>query len=237
MRSVAFNRVSRNLASLSVLVLFAMGCSRYDSEIKTYRVAKEDNTLDVPTHSPDDGHDHSHDGHNHPPGEDRDHAPALATRGPVPKLTWDVPTGWKELPPDGMRKAVFQVPGTDGKMAQVMVIPLPGAPSDIQTESVNMWRTELRLPPLSRDEVAAQSTAIQLGDAKGELFEMANAAPSPSENSKIRTLGAIAQRENVMWFAKMTGADELVAEQKDEFVHFLKSLKFEDPEPARQETR
>src|SRR5690606_5896449 len=185
MRSVAFNRFQRSLAILPALVIFALGCSRHDSEIKTYRIAKEDNTIVVPAHSADDGHE----GHDHAPGEGHDHAPAMGARAAVPNLTWEVPAGWQELPPDGMRKAVFQVPGADGKMAQVMVIPLPGAPGNIQMESVNMWRTELRLPPLSREEVAAQSTPITLGDAQGEMFDMVNAAPVAGEKLNIRTLG------------------------------------------------
>lgn len=211
------------MAILPSILLFAAGCG--DSEIKTYRIAKEDNTTKVPVHSADDGHDHS--GHAH--GQE------MAARAPLPKLSWDVPAGWQALPPDGMRKAIFQIAGAEGKGAQVMVIPLPGA-SNIELESVNMWREELGLDPLKKEQVTEQAQSVQLGDAKGDLFEMTNTQPRAGQKYKTRTLGAIAERENVLWFAKMTGTDDLVAEQKAAFIGFLKSLKFEKAEPAEVAT-
>lgn len=194
----------------SVGCLFlAAGCG--DSQIKTYRIAKEDHARKPEVHSADDGHDHG----------------APAPSRPTPNLRWNLPKGWHEQPSDGMRKAVFQINGSDGKMAQVMVIPLPGA-SNIEMESVNMWREELGLPVLTREQVAAQAEPVDFGDAKGHLFEMSMATPKSGQKFKMRTLGAMAERGNVLWFVKMTGEDELVAQEKPAFVGFLKSLGFEE---------
>jgi len=131
-----------------------------------------------------------------------------------------------------MRKAAFQIAGPEGKMAQVVIIPLPGA-SNIELESVNMWREELGLPGLTKNEVTTEGTAVQLGDAKGHLFEMANTAPKAGQTFKTRTLGAIAERENILWFVKMTGEDQLVAEQKPAFVSFLRSIGFAKTDPSQ----
>jgi len=122
----------------AISLAFAAGCG--DSQIKTYRVAKEDNTPKIAHHE-----------HTAEEGA----LPPMAAHGSasIPKVSWTLPKGWKELQSQGMRKASFGVEGSDGKMAQVMVIPLPGA-SNIERESVNMWREELGLNPLSKDEVA-----------------------------------------------------------------------------------
>src|SRR5262249_28843139 len=159
------------------------GCG--DSQIKTYRVAREDNTPKIPAHD----HDHDHEGAIPPP---------MAAHGAaaVPNVSWTLPKSWKELPSQGgMRKASFGVEGADGKMAQVMIIPLPGA-SNIEMESVNMWREELGLSALNKDEVTAQARPTEVGDAKGNLFEMVSDKPKAGTD-KTRTLGAIAERDGV----------------------------------------
>ena len=117
-------------------------------------------------------------------------------------------------------------------MAQVMIIPLPGV-SNIELESVNMWREELGLKPLNREELTAQAKPVEVGDAKGDMFEMVNAEPQSGKQSGTRTLGAIAEREGILWFAKITGADDLVVEQKPAFIDFLKSLTFEKLAPTQ----
>ncbi|HTG43241.1 MAG TPA: hypothetical protein VK633_01795 [Verrucomicrobiae bacterium] len=223
MRSIFLSGAPRLFSLVGpVCLVLASGCG--DSEIKTYRVAKEDNSTKLPpasAHSADDGHDHGAAAPSKIP------APSA-----LPKLTWALPKGWQELPPDRMRKAAFQIAGPEGKMAQVVIIPLPGA-SNIELESVNMWREELGLPGLTKNEVTTEGTAVQLGDAKGHLFEMANTAPKAGQTFKTRTLGAIAERENILWFVKMTGEDQLVAEQKPAFVSFLRSIGFAKTDPSQ----
>jgi hypothetical protein len=151
---------------------------------------------------------------------------------PTPKVSWTLPKGWKELPLEGMRKAAFEITGDNGQMAQVVVIPLPGT-SNIELETVNMWREPLGLSPLNKDQVTAEAASVQLGDASGHLFDMVSAQAAPQEKFKTRTLGAIADRDGMLWFAKMTGADDLVESQKPAFVDFLKSLRFAQPSPTQ----
>jgi hypothetical protein len=212
------NRRSFNLRFLpAICLLFAAGCG--DSQIKTYRVAKDDNAPKVAAHT------HAAEEGGPPPMAEHSSAP-------LPKVSWTLPKGWKELPSQGgVRKASFGVEGPNGKMAQVAVIPLT-VPSNIELESVNMWREELGLNPLTREEVATQAKPTEVGDAKGNLFEMVSEKSKPGTVDKTRTLGAITERDGAMWFVKMTGSDDLVAEQKPIFVGFLKSLKFEAPSPT-----
>src|ERR1051325_210679 len=42
------------------------------------------------------------------------------------KLMWTVPHGWEESPPGDMRVGSFRVKGSDGKQADISIIPLGG---------------------------------------------------------------------------------------------------------------
>jgi hypothetical protein len=190
------------------LLLFA-GCGRSDSDIQTYKVAKEDSSAKPPIMSA---------------------ASREETRPALPRLHWELPKGWVEQPAGEMRSAAFQITGKDGQTGQVTIIPLPGA-GQKELESVNMWRESLGLEALTSQQMTEQSESVDVDGVKGRLFDMAAAAPKTGEKLKTRLLGAIADRGNILWFIKMIGDDALVAEQKPVFVSFLKSLSFEDASP------
>ena len=144
----------------------------------------------------------------------------------MPHLHYEtVPAGWEELPPAGMRVANFQVLGTEGKMAEVGVFALPGV-EDIELESVNLWRGELGLEPLTEGNIPEARTQVVVGEGQGHLYEMASSAMQPGQSFKTRTLGVVLSRNEARWFIKMTGEAELVAAQKDQFIEFLKGLEF-----------
>jgi hypothetical protein len=62
---------------------------------------------------------------------------------------------------------------------------------------------------------------------------MVTTEPKTGQKFNTRTVGAIAERDGVLWFVKMTGADDLVTDQKAAFVDFLKSLRFESVGPTQ----
>ncbi len=190
-------------ASAAVLGLFFAGCGQ--SEIQTYRVAKEDNQ---PT-AIQGGHSHG--------GE--------TERPAVPHVHSDVPEGWQQVQPEGMRVAAYRITGGNGKVAQVAIIPLPGK-SNIELQSVNMWRAELGLDPLESGQLKTASEQTQIGDAQGILVDMTAEKPGPTGIN--RTIGAVGERGNIMWFVKMTGDSAIVGENKEKFAAFLKSLQFHE---------
>jgi hypothetical protein len=67
---------------------------------------------------------------------------------------------------------------------------------------------------------------IQVGDAKGIFVDMTAEKPGPKGLNRI--LGAVAERGNIMWFVKMSGDTGVVADQKEKFVAYLKSLEFHE---------
>jgi hypothetical protein len=198
-------RQSWKLLAFSIFAVFLAACG--DSGVKTYRVAKEDH-------------------HGAPPVQPAEAVGHTHSTG-MPHVHANLPQGWEQMQPDGMRAAVYRVSGEEGRLAQVVVIPLRGA-SKIELESVNMWREEAGLEPLDLSQLKEQSKPVQVGKQNGQLFEMASSKPKAGQKFNLRTLGVILQEPETVWIIKMMGDDSLVAAQKEAFVSFLKSLSFHE---------
>jgi len=123
-----------------------------------------------------------------------------------------------------MRVAAFRVQGKDGKQADLGVVPLPGLMGH-DLENVNRWREAVGLPAVTEAELAKLAQAVDVGGQPGQLYDQAGENPGSGEKSRI--LVAVARREGVAWFFKMTGDDEVVTQQKPALIEFLKSVTFE----------
>ena len=144
---------------------------------------------------------------------------------PRPQLRWKLPAGWEELPPSEIRVGNFQVSGADGAKAQITIIPLPGA-AGRELDNVNRWRGQVGLGPVAQEELAGQSTPVEVGGQPARLYDLAGTPPEEKEKGRI--LAVIFQRGDLSWFFKMTGPDALVQQQKTAFTVFLKTISFED---------
>jgi hypothetical protein len=193
-------RAAACVTGLAVLA-FVAGCGRDD--VKVYRVAKEKPSTPSPATMPA-GH------------------PDITGAG-GPQLKWKTPEGWNEVPPGEMRVASFSVKGKEGKQADVSVIPLPGAAGG-DAANVNRWRGQLGLAPVTPEELQKAAQKVEVGGQPAELHDVVGKNPGNSEPTRI--LGVIQHRDDMAWFFKMTGDDQLVAAQKPAFVEFLKSLQF-----------
>ncbi len=209
----------RFLVTLSAITssILLVGCGG-ERDIKTYRIAKEE----TGSHPGLAGKEDTNAGHNH--GDEMEAAPA-------PQVHWELPAGWKEQKPDRMRVASFQITSDDGRMAEVVVIPLPQG-NDIENQAVNFWRQEVGLEPLNATDLEQQRQKVEAGTAgSGNLYEMSGAAPKGSDKLKSRVIGVVAPHDEMLWFIKMRGEDSLVSEQKPNFLKFVKSLHFSAPAP------
>ena len=190
--------------ALALLAAWLAGCSR--NEIQVYRVAKEAPQTQPLAMPP---------GHPNMSG-----APASAS---APALKYKLPAGWQEVAPGEMRAASFRVAGKGGKLADVSVIPLPGlAGGDL--DNVNRWRGQVGLKGVTPEELAKLAQPVTIDGSAAQLYEQAGENPAAGE--KTRILAAITRRAGVAWFFKMTGDDELVAQQKPAFIGFLESVGF-----------
>jgi len=122
-----------------------------------------------------------------------------------------------------MRVASFRVAGKDGKQAEVGVVPMPGLMGR-DLENVNRWRSTVGLGAVREEDLPKLAQPVQVAGQQGQLYEQAGENPGSGE--KTRILAAVSRQNDVAWFFKMAGDDELVAQQKPAFIEFLKSVSF-----------
>ncbi len=211
MNSWFLNHKSVSKCGGIALLLALAGCGRNDVEV--YRVGKEQPQSQPPQAA---------NAAAMPPGH-----PDVS--GQPAGLKWTLPAGWEEVPPGQMRVASFRIKGDAGKQADVSVVPLPGAAGGTLA-NVNRWRSQVGLGPVGDAELANLAQKVEIAGKPGELYEQAGQAQGSGEPTRI--LAAISTRDDVAWFFKVTGDDQLVAQQKPAFVDFLKSLSFTAPAAA-----
>jgi len=186
------------------MTLWLAGCGRDD--VQVYRVAKEQPKPQAQEQQPG----------GLPPGHP-------SAPGAPPGLKYTLPAGWLETAPGDMRAASFRVNGKDGKQADVGVVPLPGLMGH-DLESVNRWRASVGLPAVKEEDLAKLAQPIEVAGQPGQLYEQAGENPGSGE--KTRILAAVSRQNDIAWFFKMAGDDELVVQQKPAFIDFLKSVSF-----------
>jgi len=208
--------VAKSLMRFAALLAGAaliVGCNR--DEVTVYRVAKEP--------GPGPSNAGMPPGH---PGTPSGNMGNPASSG-QPKLTYKVPAGWEEVTPGEMRVASFRIKGSNNKLADAGVFPLPGmAGGDLS--NVNRWRSQVGLEPITEEEMTKQSAVVEMVGSKADLYEMAGEATS---GEKTRIIAAILRQDGVAWFFKITGDDALVAQNKPAFVELLKSMSFTAQQP------
>jgi hypothetical protein len=197
----------RNAAFLTLVAFALAGCGR--NEVRVYRVDKEDSDASPPSQitTPDQN---------------------SLTQPQQPQLQWVLPNGWQEKAPSQMRVASFEVTNTDGQITDVGVIPLPAGENEL--DLVNMWRDQMQLPALTNETTAE---TVFVGNDSAKLFEIASDAPLIGGKIRARILVAELTRGATSWFFKITGEDEFVAAQKENFLQFLKSVSFVENAPGQ----
>ncbi|MBI4248660.1 MAG: hypothetical protein HY611_04085 [Elusimicrobia bacterium] len=159
------------------------------------------------------------------PRAEEDNAPmaAPAATTAASEVAWKAPSGWKEEPASGMRRASFSVQGDDGLAADVSVVNLPGSAGGL-LQNINRWREQIALPPLSEKELAShlQKTASAAGTV--QWVDFVSSAPLEGKH-KRRVLAAVLEQSGQSWFFKMSGDDPAVAAGRPDFIRFLESLR------------
>lgn len=139
--------------------------------------------------------------------------PAAADNANSP-ITYETPEGWTPGETNAFRKAAFNIAKDDEK-ALVTVIPLPASGT---LANINRWRGQVKLEPITEDELNKALQKITVDGIEGQLVEMVG------EEQTI--LAAIVEREGRAWFFKMQGDVKLAAAEKERFESFVKSVKF-----------
>jgi hypothetical protein len=148
--------------------------------------------------------------------------PAAAETPARPRLHYTAPPSWKELPAGGFRVAAFQI-GEGNQKAEVTIIPLGGGAGDL-LDNVNRWRGQIKLGPITEQELRGASQAIDVGGTPGQFFDISG--PDSEAAGRQRILAVVAPRGDTTWFIKMIGPADLVGQQKKAFEDFVHSIQF-----------
>ncbi len=140
-------------------------------------------------------------------------------------IRWVAPTDWQALAPGEMRLGNFTVQSVNGSQARITIIPLPGeGGSDI--ENLNRWRAQVGLQPVDQAQMTGLTEEVEIASTRTRLFDMTG-VPAGG-NSRMRLIAAVLRRDGTAWFFKMIGDEDLVAEQKQAFIQFLRTVEYAD---------
>jgi len=133
-------------------------------------------------------------------------------------IAWDLPKGWTEARPGGMRLATLKPPAA-GKI-DVSVIMFPGEAGG-ELANVNRWRGQIGLPAVDeaarvkmRKEVPSKAGAVSLYDFASEGA------------GKQRMIAGLLFAAGRSWFVKIVGDDEPVVASRADFAKLLGTLHF-----------
>ena len=140
-----------------------------------------------------------------------------------PAVPWTVPAGWEEKPASGMRVASYGVKRPDGRSVDISVVAMGGGAGG-ELENVNRWRDQIGLEPATEADLAGLRSIIPAGNRQVVMYELDGKKAVLDGKYPARTLAAIMPAGEMTVFFKITGESALVAEQKPQFLAWLKSV-------------
>lgn len=133
-------------------------------------------------------------------------------------IQWDLPNGWTESRPGGMRFATLK-PSATGKV-DVSVIMLPG-PAGGELGNVNRWRGQIGLPPVDESGRAQMRKEVKSKAGAVSLYDFASDGPD-----KQHMIAGLLFADGKTWFVKMVGDNDSVEASHGDFVKLLGTLRF-----------
>jgi len=135
---------------------------------------------------------------------------------------WDIPAGWRQVPPTQMLLAKFTIANTSGA-ADVTVSKFPGEVGGL-LPNVNRWRGQVGLEPIEPTGLSQSTSSLDVPSGKATLVDVNGT--EPKNGKETRLVGVIWPRNGETWFYKMTGNLRVVADQKDTFIKFVQSVRY-----------
>ena len=148
----------------------------------------------------------------------------------APGIDLRPPAGWVKQKPTPPRFATYRIPssgpdgvdGVDGVDGDVSIVPLPGKGGS-NLQNVNLWRAQLRLPPLKKDDDPALGETSQNPNGSITLVHMTSAEPLFSGERHAAISAAILRTAGTTWIFKLTGEARMVAAERARFVDFVRT--------------
>lgn len=146
-------------------------------------------------------------------------APATNNENDKANSIWKIPPNWQALPPSQFLLAEFAITGTNGAKAEVNVAEMGGEGGGL-TANVNRWRGQLGLRPIS--EILA--TPLDVAGGTAQIVDFTGTDSKTGQPARL--VGAIVPQNGQTWFYKLMGDGQIVAQQKDAFIKFIRSANY-----------
>ena len=152
-------------------------------------------------------------------------APAGATAAKSADVVWTLPTSWKE------------VAGAKGRIATIQVSEDPGLVLTVNRfegkvggllANINRWETEIGATPSEATDLDKVVKHTDVGPLHLDVVDLMG-APAQGERPQLRTLAAMLEQPDRIWFFKLSGPADKVEKQKANFDAFIASLKSTGP--------
>ncbi len=149
-----------------------------------------------------------------------------AAEAETPGIDLQAPTTWVKHDGGEKRFASFRIPasGPNGIDGDVSVIPLPGG-GGTALATVNLWRAQLHLPPLEKDDDPALGETTRSPAGTLTLTHIVSAEPLFSKDRHAAISAAILRTGKVTWCFKIAGEAGMVAANRAKFVEFVRTAK------------
>ncbi len=145
----------------------------------------------------------------------------------TPTIAWDAPEGWTQSPNASNILFAVYTASTDAGDVRITVTKLAFDGGGVMS-NINRWRGQVGLEPV--EDISQQPmTTVEVDELPVGILDLAS---EQSDDAQIqRMLVALMPRpvEDMTWYFKMTGSTAAIDFQKDNFVAFVESVRFEAP--------
>jgi hypothetical protein len=135
---------------------------------------------------------------------------------------WEVPAGWKEVPPSQMLLAKFVITGAEG--AAEATVSQFGGTAGGALANVNRWRKQVGLAPIAQEELDKTAASVDVMGGKAMLIDVNGKAADSGKDTRI--IGVICPRAGETWFYKLTGDPATAEREKNAFLKFVQSVRY-----------
>jgi len=145
--------------------------------------------------------------------------PASAANPRGGDLTFDIPEGWREIPPASSFTLRALEAVKDDQRIEVTISAVGG---DL-TQNMNRWRTQIGLPETSADEIKSALKPREINGLAGQFIEIHQPESAPDRQS---ILGYVVPEGEQTWFIKLRGSTALAEQEREHLEAFAQSLKW-----------
>jgi len=193
------------------LVLIFSGCER--AEPTSYLIPKEERTVEMPA-----ANDPAKQTATDSTGGMRVLPGMEAAAEAAGDIAYEVPRGWEDLGPSGIRKANLKVTDRNGS-AELTVLVFPGDVGG-RLANINRWRGQIGLDPAEPEDLPEFTEAYTISAHRGLYVRL--------EGSMQSILGGLLPFHGSTWFFKLQGHTDTVMANEASMKAFLNSVKIED---------